>query len=136
VDAVQNGNGIKLFPDFVKYYKKNCILAESIYFITGRKESEFGELTDKQLQPLLNLKKFDIIYYPESKLHKIQEYFDWKVKEIKGIIEKSSRGNLIFKIFDDMSEYFPKLRNFADRQDIQLHLELIETETSWSQLLQ
>ena len=93
-------------------------------------------MTDKQLQPLLNLKKFDIIYYPESKPHKIQEHFDWKVKEIKEIIEKSPRGNFVFKIFDDMSDYFPKLRKFAGKQNIQLYLKIIETETSWSQFIQ
>ncbi len=37
-DAVHNGNGLKLFPDFVKYYKKYCIQGESIFFITGRKK--------------------------------------------------------------------------------------------------
>jgi hypothetical protein len=136
VDAIQNGDGIKLYPDFIKYYKINCIPAESIYFITGRKKSEFGDLTDKQLQPLLKLKKFEVIYYPESKPHKIQDYFDWKVKEIKEIIKRLPKEHLIFHIFDDMNDYFSKLREFAEKWEINLHFILIEDEISWNQLLQ
>ena len=35
-EAIKNGNGVKLYSDFVKFYEKNCVQAESVYFITGR----------------------------------------------------------------------------------------------------
>ena len=144
-DAVHNGNGIKLFPDFVKYYKKYCIHAESIFFITGRKKSEFGRLTNKQLHPLVNIKKFKVIYYPEAKSHKIRKYFNWKAKMIKVIIKSttykkrsniSTKENYRFNIFDDMNDYFSKIRKFGDKCDIQIHLTVIENENSWNQFLQ
>ena len=144
-DAVHNGNGIKLFPDFIKYYKKYCIHAESIFFITGRKKSEFGKLTDNQLRPLVNIKKFNVIYYPEAKSHKIRKYFNWKAKRIKAIIKNtnskkhfniSNKENFRFNIYDDMNNYFSKIRKFGDKRDIQIHFTLIENENSWNQLLQ
>ena len=144
-DAVHNGNGIKLFPGFVKYYKKYCIQAESIFFITGRKKSEFGKLTSKHLQPLVTIKKFNIIYYPEVKPHKIRKYFNWKTKIIKAIIKDtankkhfniSTEENYNFNIFDDMNDYFLKIRKFEDKWDIQILLTMIENENSWNQFLQ
>ncbi len=144
-DAVHNGNGIKLFPDFVKYYNKYCVQAESIYFITGRKKSEFGRLTDNHLRPLVDIKPFKVRYYPEAKLHKIRKYFNWKAKSIKAIIKStnntkhfniSPKKNFTFNIFDDMNNYFSKIRKFEDKWDIQIHLTMIENENSWNQLLQ
>jgi len=144
-DAVHNGNGIKLFPDFVKYYSKYCVQAESIYFITGRKKSEFGRLTDNHLRPLVDIKPFKVIYYPEAKPHKIRKYFNWKAKRIKAIIKStnnkmhfniSTKENFTFNIFDDMNDYFSKIRKFGDKRNIQIHLTLIENKDSWNQLLQ
>jgi len=133
--AVSNGNGIKLFPDFVKYYKKYCVEAESIFFITGRKESEFGKLTDKHLRPLVDIKPFRVIYYPEAKPHKKRKYFNWKAKEIKAII-KDKKYEEKFNIFDDLNKYFSKIQKFGDKRDIQIHLTQIEDENSWNQILQ
>jgi len=144
-EAVHNGNGIKLFPDFVRYYNKYCIEAESIFFITGRKKSEFGRLTDNHLRLLVDIKPFKVIYYPEAKPHKIRKYFNWKAKKIKAIIKStnnkkhfniSSKENFTFNIFDDMNEYFSKIRKLRDKKNIQIHLTLIEDENNWNQLLQ
>ncbi len=143
--SVHNGNGIKLFPNFVKYYEKYCVQAESIFFITGRKKSEFGRLTDNHLRPLVDIKPFKVIYYPEAKPHKIRKYFNWKAKRIKAIIKStnnkkyfniSTKENFRFNIFDDMNEYFSKIRKLRDKRDIQIHLTMIENENSWNQLLQ
>jgi len=143
-DTVHNGNGIKLFPDFIKFYKKYCIQAESIFFITGRKRSEFGKLTDNQLRPLVDIKTFDVIFYPEAKPHKIRKYFDWKVKSIKTIIKNtinkrhfniSPKQNFIFNIFDDMNDYFLKIRKYENKWEFQIYLTLIANENSWNQLL-
>lgn len=144
-DAVHNGNGIKLFPDFVKYYKKHCVKAESIFFITGRKKSEFGRLTKNHLRALVDIKPFQVIYYPEAKPHKIRKYVNWKAKTIKAIIKSttnkkhfniSTKENFTFNIFDDMNDYFSQIRKFGDKQDIQIHFTMIENENSWIQLFQ
>ena len=68
-DSINNGQKIKLYPDFINYYKKNCERAKSIFFITGRKKSEFGSLTEVQLKPLNKIQRYQIIYYPEGKGH-------------------------------------------------------------------
>jgi len=143
-DVIKNGNKVKLYPDFIKYYEKYCIHAESVFFITGRKQSEFGKLTENQLQPLANIKPFQIIYYPEGKSHKIQKYFTWKAKKIKEIIKntiigknfsKNSQENVKFNIFDDMNDYFLKIRKFKDKYKVQIHLTLIENENCWNHLI-
>ena len=134
-DAVHNGNGIKLFPGFVKYYKKYCIQAESIFFITGRKKSEFDSITDKHLGPLVDIKRFTVIYYPEAKSHKKRKYFNWKAQIIKNLI-KNTNCEKKFNIFDDLKDYFPKIRKFGDKRNIQINLTLIENENNWNQLLQ
>ena len=51
-EIINNGSKIKLYNEFVKYYKNNCRKAESVVFITGRKKREFGELTKNHLKPL------------------------------------------------------------------------------------
>ncbi|MCP6718647.1 MAG: hypothetical protein KJI71_00260 [Patescibacteria group bacterium] len=144
-DAVHNGNGIKLFPDFVKYYKKHCVQAELIFFITGRKKSEFGRVTDNHLRPLVDIKPFKVIYYPETKQHRIRKYFNWKAKRIKVIIKSTNnkkhfniptKKNFTFNIFDDQNNYFSKIRKFGKKRDIQIHFTMIENENSWNQLLQ
>lgn len=45
-EAIRNGHKVKLFPDFINYYKKSCKQAELMVFITGRKHSEIGKLTE------------------------------------------------------------------------------------------
>ncbi|MFX1450811.1 MAG: hypothetical protein ACFFCM_08215 [Promethearchaeota archaeon] len=140
-EIIKNGNQVDLFPEFINFYKRYCVHAESIYFITGRKYSEFGKLTENQLKYLKAFKIFHIIYYPEKKAHKIQEYFKWKLKEIKKIIKKTvknknshetSQEKVKFYIFDDMENYFPNLRKINDHLLIQIHLRLIDSETSWN----
>jgi len=140
-EIIANGNQVELFPDFINFYKRHCIHAESSYFITGRKYSEFGKLTEKQLKYLKTFKTFHVIYYPEKKTHKIQEYFTWKLKEIKNIIKKtvksknsyeSSQEKVKFYIFDDMEDYFPNLRKIGDHWSIQIHVGLVDSETSWN----
>ena len=143
-EAIKNGNNVNLYPTFIEFYKKYCIQAESVFFITGRKKSEFGLLTENQLQSLPNTKAFQIIYYPEGKSHKMRKYFTWKVKKIKEIIKniintknfsKNSQENVKFNIFDDMNDYFIKVREFENKWDTQIQLTLIEGENNWNLLI-
>lgn len=141
---VDTSNNIELYPDFIRFYDKHCKNAEMIFFITGRKGSEFGKLTENQLESLSNIRNFQIIYYPEKKSHKIRKYFSWKVKKIKKIIKnaaklKSFKDNnektIQFNIFDDMDGYFSKIEDFATHYGVQAHLSLIENDNSWNHLL-
>ncbi len=143
-EVIKNGNNVNLYSAFIKFYEKYCIQAELVFFITGRKRSEFGTLTENQLQSLANIKLFQTIYYPEGKSHKIKKYFTWKAKKIKEIIKntlntknfsKNSQENVKFTIFDDMNDYFPKIRKFKDNYRVQIHLTLIENENRWNLLI-
>jgi len=140
-EVIKNGNNVNLYPAFIKFYEKHCIQAESVFFITGRKNSEFGKLTENQLHPLAKTKPFQVIYYPEGKPHEIQEYFAWKVKKIKEIIKdaiksnsfsENSKENVKFNTFDDMNDYFPKIRDFEDKYSVQIHLTLIDNQNNWN----
>ena len=141
---VDNTNNIKLFPDFIRFYDKYCKNAEMIFFITGRKGSEFGKLTENQLESLSNIRNFQIIYYPEKKSHKIRKYFSWKVKKIREIIKNAANSKTFkdddekiikFNIFDDMDGYFSIIEDYATHYGVQAHLSLIENDKSWNYLL-
>ena len=142
-DAIKNGNKVSLYPEFIEFYKTYCREAESIYFLTGRKYKEFGNLTEKQLQILNEFRNFQIIYYPEGKSYKNRQYFGWKVKEIKKIIKKSinktlkqehSKEILKFIIFDDMSDHFPKIKKIEELSNYQVQLTVIESQKNWNLL--
>ncbi|MFX0036292.1 MAG: hypothetical protein ACFE9I_11720 [Candidatus Hermodarchaeota archaeon] len=140
-EVIKNGNNVNLYPDFIKFYEKNCIQAESIFFITGRKESEFGTLTESQLKPLISIKNFQIIFYSEKKSYKIQNYFTWKVKKVKEIIKniiknrrfnEKSKEKVIINIFDDMNNYFHRIRKYENRYKVQIHTKWIDNNNDWS----
>jgi len=142
-EVIKNGMRVNLYPDFIKFYEKYCAQAESVFFITGRKENEFRKLTEDQLQPLSFINPFQVIYYPEGKSHKSRKYFAWKVKKIRIVIKKTikdeklnntSKENINFYIFDDMNEYFLKIREFKDRYKVNVHLTLIDSENAWNPL--
>ncbi len=140
-EVLKNGNKVNSYPAFIKFFEKYCIQAELVFFITGRKKSEFGTLTENQLQSLANIKPFQTIYYPEGKSHKIKKYFTWKAKKIKDIIKntiknkrfnESSKEKINFNIFDDRNEFFPEIREFKDKYCVNIRLTLIDKENSWN----
>lgn len=142
-DAIKNGNQTKLYTEFIVFYKKYCTYAESIYFLTGRKNKEFGKFTETQLQGLTEFKDFQIIYYPERKSYKSHQYFAWKVKEIRKIIKESIKKVLEeeklkellkFNIFDDMNNHFPKIKKIKELSNRQIHLTVIESKNNWKLL--
>lgn len=141
---VDNKNNIELYPKFIRFYEKHCKKADIIFFITGRKGSEFGKLTENQLESISNIRKFKIIYYPERKSHKIRKYFSWKVKKIKRIIKEAAEFKIFkdindktleFNIFDDMDGYFSKIKDFATSYGVRAYLSLIKNDNSWDHLL-
>ncbi|MHA1294694.1 MAG: hypothetical protein ACTSQJ_18815 [Promethearchaeota archaeon] len=141
---LEKGNGIFLFPEFIEFYEKCCKHAEAVIFITGRQESEFGELTELQLKPLKNIKDFQIIYYPEQKTYKANEYFNWKIKKIQEIFNgkiikdnnlRIVNNDTIFRIFDDMDDYFPKLKEIVDKLNLNAVLISISDSNTWKSLI-
>ena len=144
-EIINNGSKLKLYPEFVNYYRKNCRKAESVVFITGRKKREFGELTKNQLKPLKSVREFQIIYYPEGNHHKSDEYFEWKSKKIQKIIDGYLNGDksvtyfkktVLFNIFDDMNEYFTEIQDYGDKLSLEIYLFLIDGKDSWNSLIQ
>jgi len=138
--VLENGNRTALFPEFIDFYKTHCKAAESIYFMTGRQKSDLGEFTETQLSPLKEIKPFQIIFYPESKSHVEKEYFDWKVARMGEIFNKYinaeidneiSKSNYSFKIFDDMSDYFPRVKEMAGNQALNITLRAIKIPDDW-----
>ena len=140
-EIVDNGSKIKLHKDFVKYYKRNCERSESVIFITGRKKSGFGKLTESQLKPLNKIKRYRVIYFPERKLHESDVYFEWKIKKVKELINRNGKIQYkdhskarFFKIFDDMDEYFPKIKELSEIFGVKVKLYSINGENSWESL--
>ena len=140
-DVIKNGNNVKLYPNFIEFYRKYCKKAELIFFITGRKSSEFGKLTENQLQSLTNIRKYQIIYYPESKKHKIKKYFTWKTKEIEKIIKNTIKSKdfidcieekVKFFIFDDLNDYFPRIKKYESKYKVQIYLGFIDNKNMWN----
>ncbi len=146
-EAKNIGRKIKLFSNFINYYAKSCKRAKSVFFITGRKYSEFGKLTESKLNLLKRLRAFQIIFYPEGKVHESDEYFEWKSDRVQKIInnhinrnnrnsvDKDYRDNTVFHIFDDMNDYFPKIKEFSETIGLEVNLSLITGEKSWNSFL-
>ena len=139
-EVLENGIRTSLFPEFIGFYKTHCKTAESIFFMTGRQKSELGELTETQLSPLKEIKPFQIIFYPEGKAHVAKEYFDWKVNRMGEIFNnyidpelhnENSKGKYIFKIFDDMPDYFPRIKEIAENQGLNIALQAIKGPEDW-----
>jgi len=139
-EVLTNGNKVSLFPEFIEYYEKSCKAAETIFFMTGRQKSSLGELTESQLSPLNKIKPFQMIYYPEGKSHMATNYFNWKVNQQVEIFKKynnselhneGSQSKYIFKIFDDMKEYFPRIIAIADEFKIQISLKHVNSPEGW-----
>ncbi len=140
-EALKKSEDIILFEEFVKFYQENCITAYQVFFITGRQKCYFGEVTEKQLSSLKNMRNFEIIYYPEDKSHTIENYFIWKVERVEEIFKKysiafknngDSRNELIFKIFDDMTEYFNDINKLAQNLELKIFLKPIKNPEDWN----
>lgn len=143
-EALKKSKAISIYSDFIKFYEKNCKKACYVVFITGRQKSHFNEITDKQLSPLEDIKSFDVFYYPEDKAHTTEQYFNWKVDKIKECFigdgkpiknNEISRKEFYFKIFDDMDDYFPRIKEFAEERELNYYLKLISSPEMWRYLI-
>ena len=122
---------LSIYPEFVEFYKQCCPRSQAIYFLTGRKQAEHGEVTEEQLKPLRNHEDFTILYYPEGKFHDPNEYFEWKANSIKAIMNQWDNPKVRFYVYDDLEELFPiLLRNISPKLK-DYRLQLIQSRADW-----
>jgi len=126
-DKVAN---LHIFPEFLDFYKRNCSNSLAVYFITGRKRTEYGEITERQLNPLKKSKRFFLKFYPENKSHFKKDYFDWKYNIITRIINYHLREFENIYIYDDFEDIISRLRDTTSLNH-QVHCSLIQKQTDW-----
>ena len=125
-----NITNLRIFPEFVDFYKRNCSNSLAVYFITGRKQAEYGTITELQLYPLKKYKNFFLEFYPEDKSHFKKEYFDWKYYIINGIIDYYNRDSENIHIYDDFEDIIIKLMEISALNQ-KIHCNLIQKQTDW-----
>ena len=106
-ENVKEVSKLSLFPEFIEFYKRNCRDSLAVYFLTGRKQNYYGKITESQLKPLKIYKNYIIKHFPDKKSHDLKEYFHWKTKTIKNIMNQWSQDSVRFHIYDDLEELFP-----------------------------
>ncbi len=143
-EVLEISEKVSLFPEFLIFYENRCKVANEVIFLTGRQESEFGKLTRNQLKPLEEIRAYRIYFYPEEKSHRAKEYFDWKVVKIQeifdSVIKRANSSHIpvnhfVFRIFDDMSDYFSRIKNIAERFNLTVSLTLINRPKDWKALI-
>lgn len=99
----EKGTEIELYPKFLEFYFKKCS-HELVYFVTGRKRSNFEKLTYHHLS---SLQYENIYFYPEDGPYTLEFYLTWKYNIIKSLFEKDRE----YLIFDDEDRYFDELES-------------------------
>ena len=73
---------------------------------------------------------FQIIFYPEGKLHETDEYLEWKSRRVQSIINKYSGrntidknywNNVVFHIFNDINDNFSNLKEFSETIGLEIN---------------
>jgi len=82
--------------NIISDYKRT---GSKVYIITGRKESDFGDMTEQILEEK-NIEVDHIYYYPEESSYVVSEYYGWKASVI-GASAKSDPKTAIQVIDDD-----------------------------------
>jgi hypothetical protein len=122
---------LSLYPEFVEFYKQCCPGSVAIYFLTGRKQGEHGEITEEQLKPLRSDEEYTIMYYPEAKSHDPDEYFQWKADSIKAIMNQWGSRKVRFNVYDDLEELFPVLNREVSPKLKDYRAQLIQSRADW-----
>ena len=122
---------LSLYPEFIEFYKQCCPKSLAVYFLTGRKQAEHGQITEEQLKPLRSHEEYTIIYYPEGKSHSPDEYFQWKADSIKAIIDQWDSGTVRFNVYDDLENLFPVLNRKFSSKLKNFHIQLIQNRADW-----
>lgn len=122
---------ISLFPEFIEFYKKNCVKSLAVYFITGRKQKYYGKITELQLTHLKIYKEYIIKHFPDKNLHILKEYFQWKAKTIKDIMNQWSQDSTRFHIYDDLEDLFPIILKEIPTIDSDYKCKIIQGQEDW-----
>lgn len=122
---------ISVFPEFVEFYKKNCVESLAVYFLTGRKQKYFRKITESQLKPIENYKNYIIKYYPDKKPHTLKQYFNWKVNSIKQIMNQWAQDFVRFHIYDDLEDLFPFIFREISPDNRNYKCKMIQGRTDW-----
>jgi len=123
-------NNLSLFPEFLDFYKRNCVDSLVVYFITGRTRKEYGRATKRQLYPLKKYKTFLLKFYPDEKSHVKKEYFDWKYKIITRIIDYHLIDSKNIHIYDDFRDIIFQLKKVNSLKS-KVHCNLIQKQSDW-----
>jgi len=121
---------LDLFPEFIEFYRHNCINSLAIYFITGRKRKDYDKITEQQLFLVRKFKNFSLKFYPDDKSHIKKDYFVWKFEMITNIISQYRQSYANFYIYDDFKDIIftlKKLNSFHHN----IHCTLIQAKTDW-----
>jgi len=103
------------------------------FIITGRKFTDFGEITFDQLE-VLNISKNKFIFYPKHYSYSPKRYSTFKIYNIMKIICRN-KGNSQIYIYDDNIDYYSKLRSILNiRQINEVYLIEISSCDKWTDL--
>ena len=119
-----------IFPEFLDFYKCYCGHSLAVYFITGRKENQYGKITKQQLLPLKKYKTFDVKFYPDEKYHVKTEYIDWKFNLISKIINQNHIHCESVHIYDDFEDLIFRLKDFTSLHQ-NIYCNLIQKNSDW-----
>ncbi|GAG69306.1 unnamed protein product, partial [marine sediment metagenome] len=86
-----------------------------VYFLTGRKTEYYREETINLLSEL-GVKEDQIIFYPNNYTYSRLRYFTFKTYNCLRIILKDKKKSKVY-IYDDLPDYFPKLRKILKNQE-------------------
>ncbi len=134
-EIVKKASDISLFPEFIEFYKQNCAQCQAVYFITGRKRKYYGKITESQLEPLKIYKDYIIKHFPDNKPHILKEYFHWKAKNIKDIMNQWSQDSVRFHIFDDLIDLFPIISKEILPIVKNFNCQLIQEKDDWIHIM-
>lgn len=107
IDQANNkGKYTYLHTEFIVFYRLCISEKDKLFFVTGRKESHFKDLTEEQLK---EIKYNKIFYYPEELDHTEQLYLGFKEYRINKIIKDIKAESAI--IIDDDTRYFKDINH-------------------------
>jgi len=131
----KKASNVSLYPEFIEFYKKNCTNSLAVYFLTGRKQKYYGRITQSQLKPLKIYKHYSIKHFPDNKPHISKEYFHWKAKTIKGIMNQWFHDSVRYHIYDDVEDIFPFIFREIPHVEGEYNCNLIQEQDDWVHII-
>ena len=127
----KKSSSISLFPEFIEFYKSNCLESLAVYFLTGRKQKYYGKITETQLKPIKIFKDYIIKYFPDNRALILEEYLQWKAKNIKDIMNQWFQDSVRFHIYDDLNDLFLRISREISPILREYNFKLIRKQADW-----